>query len=256
MILAVAALLAGSLTPTLLRVHRRQKLLRARRDTCALRDAVQALLNDVGTDGIVQDASRPLGDQQPVELAVGDGDIPRLGPDGSPEWVRTVNLQEVDFLAYHVATNRPGNEPSGAYPGWRGAYIEAPVDPDPWGNRYMVNAQYLASGTAYNAVVLSAGPDEEVDSAWAQSGFTAGDDDIFCTVTTAQPVTCELTVCNDTHPHKLVVHQNGSALTPQVTRNDCHTWDLYREDRIRVETFKGELVEEFTLGACPTTRTY
>ncbi len=78
---------------------------------------------------------------------------------------------------------------------WRGPYITAPIDPDPWGNRYASNVKFLdpqadsaninaalgnddGNGYEYDVVVLCAGPDEEVDSAIEVDGFTAGDDDM------------------------------------------------------------------------------
>lgn len=79
---------------------------------------------------------------------------------------------------------------------WRGAYLRGPVDPDPWGNRYAVNVAFLdPSATAaiagitggfattdyprLDVFVLSAGPDEEIDTRSAQDGAVPGDDDII-----------------------------------------------------------------------------
>ena len=68
---------------------------------------------------------------------------------------------------------------------WRGAYISAPVDPDPWGNRYAVNVQWL-QGTSTerknDVIVLSTGPDEQIDTAFEADGITPGDDDIIVVV--------------------------------------------------------------------------
>lgn len=79
---------------------------------------------------------------------------------------------------------------------WRGPYLRSPVDPDPWGNRYAVNVGFLypAPITAISGItaststsdyprmdvfVLSAGPDEEVDTKSAQDGAVPGDDDFI-----------------------------------------------------------------------------
>ena len=79
---------------------------------------------------------------------------------------------------------------------WRGAYLRSPVDPDPWGNRYAVNVAFLdPSPTAVvggisggfgtgdyprlDVFVLSAGPDEEIDTKIAQDGAVPGDDDFI-----------------------------------------------------------------------------
>ena len=173
-------LLAGALSPVVARSVRKQKGRTAQADVAAIRDAVLAFINDVREGGFSQDAALSLGKQRSVSLAVGDGDIPELGASGSPAWTQPVNLGAVDFLANHLATNRPGNDPGRGYRNWRGSYITAPVRPDPWGNRYMVNAVYIwaASGLKYDAVALSAGPNEIVESRFTQDGFLAGGDDI------------------------------------------------------------------------------
>jgi type II secretory pathway pseudopilin PulG len=79
---------------------------------------------------------------------------------------------------------------------WRGSYLRGPVDPDPWGNRYAVNVAFLdpsataavagitaGFGTAdyprLDVFVLSAGPDEEIDTRSAQDGAVPGDDDVI-----------------------------------------------------------------------------
>jgi type II secretory pathway pseudopilin PulG len=80
---------------------------------------------------------------------------------------------------------------------WRGPYLRGPVEADPWGNRYAVNTVFLdpdaASGTIggvpgafantdyprLDVFVVSAGPDEEIDSSVAQDGAVPGDDDFI-----------------------------------------------------------------------------
>jgi type II secretory pathway pseudopilin PulG len=78
---------------------------------------------------------------------------------------------------------------------WRGAYLRGPVNSDPWGNRYAVNTAFLdpihlssISGISVgdpleyprmDVFVLSAGPDEEIDTPFCQDGAVPGDDDII-----------------------------------------------------------------------------
>lgn len=183
-ILIAFGLMAGALKPVMSRRIHLARVSRARTDVAAIRDAVLLLLNDVQAGGLAQDGSVPLGLQAPVFLAVGDGDIPQLGPAGAPEWRLPVDFAEVDFLANHLVRNRPGGDPDRGYAQWFGAYIEGPVRPDPWGNRYMVNTLYLWTphGYRYDTVVLSAGPDGEVDSRFTIDGFLPGDDDIYAIV--------------------------------------------------------------------------
>ena len=155
-----------------------------------------------------------------VDLVVSDGDIPQIGPDGADQWGQSVDFGEVDFLAHHLITNNPGNKVARAYRtpsdltnpngdpmfarnessgfnsefAWRGPYITAPIDPDPWGNRYGINSGFLdpvansgnatapSNGYEYDVVVLSAGPDEEIDTQWSVDGLTPGDDDLLYTL--------------------------------------------------------------------------
>ncbi len=130
----------------------------------------------------------------PVEILVSAGDIPSLGPSGAREWVEPPDGEWVDFLEYFLVSNTPGGDPSRALPtvadcpdpvgrhwgqmrAWRGAYLNVGAG-DPWGNRYMVNTALLARDTGEDVVILSAGPDQEVDSAFFMDGFVAGDDDL------------------------------------------------------------------------------
>ena len=137
------------------------------------------------------------------------------------EWVRKASDSDVDFLEYHLVTNNPKESTRVAYRtpsdltnddsddpmfartesggfnsefAWRGPYLTPPIDPDPWGNRYAVNVMFLdpladtegedaaRNGFEEDTAVLSAGPDEEVDTVWAQDGLTPGDDDIIYTL--------------------------------------------------------------------------
>lgn len=71
---------------------------------------------------------------------------------------------------------------------WRGPYLDA-VRPDPWGNRYMSNVQFLTmpatdtvnDATGFNrpVIVISAGPDEQIDTKFGNPiGLSIRDDDI------------------------------------------------------------------------------
>jgi type II secretory pathway pseudopilin PulG len=132
-----------------------------------------------------------LCDAPPVELLVTVGDIPSIGPEGDERWTQWFNGTSVDYLEYYLVSNTPGGNASRAFPtptdcgsfstsvnAWRGAYLTLPDRGDPWGNRYAINTQYLGSGEIADVVILSAGPDEEIDSSFETDGFVPGDDDI------------------------------------------------------------------------------
>ncbi len=151
------------------------------------------------------------GDIPEVEIMSGGGD-----------WARVIDHGTgiLDFFANHLVTNTPNGDPAHAYRtptdltnpaadpmfargesggfnsefAWRGPYMTAPIDPAPWGNRYAANVMYLearadtpgfhafANGFVEDVVILSAGPDEEVDTDFDVDGLTLGDDDVIHTM--------------------------------------------------------------------------
>jgi|SaaInlV_200m_DNA_2_1039689.scaffolds.fasta_scaffold46485_1 type II secretory pathway pseudopilin PulG len=186
--LVVMAILTASLSPALMRRARKAKLHRARQDVQVIRDAVLLALTEIKAPGFLQPECED--GLLPVEMLVSDGDIPEIGPNGAQLWARPVDYCVVDFMEYHLSVNAPGGDARNAYRGWRGSYLTAPINPDPWGNRYMVNTLFLwqgcnaegGTGYRYDVVALSAGPDEEVDSQFTQDGFIPGDDDVICLI--------------------------------------------------------------------------
>ncbi len=165
------------------------------------------------TDGNPSDPSDP----EPfwvVGMLISDGDT----PDGGSEvwqWRRSVDGRIVDTMANHLVQNTPGEDPSARYRtpldlftgapathvafdsqqgsnarfAWRGPYVSAPVRSDPWGNRYAVNVRFLDAvsasdgsdfaGYVQDVFILSAGPDEEIDTLYEIDGVAPGDDDLI-----------------------------------------------------------------------------
>jgi type II secretory pathway pseudopilin PulG len=183
-ILTVVAILAGAAAPIASRTLDRARIARAIEDTRTIKTAIHNMITELsftpftvtGTNGGAT-----------VEMLVSDGDIP-LSAVGATIWDDTVNPSagvQVDFLERHLVTNTPGG--AGAYTTggggpWRGAYISAPIDPDPWGNRYAVNVNYLRTATTNDVFVLSTGPDEEINTGFTQNGAVPGGDDIIAIV--------------------------------------------------------------------------
>lgn len=170
-----------------------------------LRDAILNCLDDIGFPEFKVDGDgKGKGDDRLLML-VSDGDIPSCNAaatDGcggvaetstgmccttrTKSWVRPVDADSdgatsftfVDFFDRHLILDAPGNSTANAYvTAWRGAYMNTPISADPWGNRYMFSAENLNlfPGTAN---VLSAGPDEQVDTTWDTAVTTAGADDL------------------------------------------------------------------------------
>ena len=232
-ILVVLSILCAILAPVIDRYIRNAKMCRAREDVQAIGMAICMCIEDTANSFFMMDGSgAPAGDPlrealsggapdqtgNTVNLLVSDGDIPEEGPDaGGDDWIKEVNFAQTDFLENHLVTNTVAYrtptdlDNAGASPmfardssggfnsefAWRGPYMTAPIDPDPWGNRYAVNVEYLdalagsANATAASngdngyeedVLVLSAGPDEEVDTEYDVDGNTPGDDDVIYTI--------------------------------------------------------------------------
>jgi type II secretory pathway pseudopilin PulG len=146
---------------------------------------IQAFPADVGDTkvpgGYVDTFANHLIQNDPIEASGGVGD----------SWARY--RTPADMISGDYSSNVPGGLHFDASSGqgfnsefaWRGPYLDA-VRPDPWGNRYMANVLWLtnfqgadAAGFIRPIIVLSAGPDEEIDTPFASSGgFILGDDDI------------------------------------------------------------------------------
>jgi hypothetical protein len=78
--------------------------------------------------------------------------------------------------------------------GWRGAYLTGPAGLDPWGYRYQANTVFLGvasdaaaggaegnadGGWSYDSMVLSAGTNGMVETAFGPAGGTASGDDVI-----------------------------------------------------------------------------
>ncbi len=185
-VLAVVAILTGAVAPSVSRTLAQGRVARANTDVRAITTAVHNLLAEHTL--FVPFTSTGAADGDAIEMLVSDGDIP-FTAIGATNWDNPVaccaGAVDVAFLEAHLVNNT-GLGAAGSYSvaagGWRGAYINAPVDPDPWGNRYAVNTEYLKAATTNDVFVLSAGPDEDIDTAFTFNGARPGDDDISAIV--------------------------------------------------------------------------
>jgi prepilin-type N-terminal cleavage/methylation domain-containing protein len=185
-VLAVIAVLTGAAAPSVSRTLAQGRLARAQTDVQAIRTAIHNVLTEHTL--FVPFTATGAFDGDAIEVLVSDGDIP-FTAIGATSWDDPVSCcagaVDVAFLEAHLVNNTALGA-AGAYSvaagAWRGAYINAPVDPDPWGNRYAVNTEYLKSTTTNDVFVLSAGPDEDIDTAFTFNGARPGDDDIIAIV--------------------------------------------------------------------------
>jgi hypothetical protein len=176
----------GALAPTLSSVIRHAETTAATTAMGKIQLQVLQMLTDLNFSNFTIDGTKN-GTQ--VNLLVTDGDTPRqVSATGSALWQPVVDNTGglTDFLERHLVMNQPRGSALNAYSTtanayWKGAYLTAPLDPDPWGNRFGVNAQYLGNDNN-DVVVYSAGPDEEIDTQFTANPLAAGDDDLIVLV--------------------------------------------------------------------------
>lgn len=194
-VLAAVAVLTAAMAPVTSRAIDSAKLARAVDDEEAIKTAIQNFMSEmVGYNGFVVNGTSKSSAE--VDMLVSDGDTPTLESfTGDDRWTTPVTSTPptgypvTDFLERHLVTNNPFGDGTKAYPlsggaTWRGAYISAPIDPDPWGNRYAANVEFLNPPTDQrnDVIVYSAGPNETIDTAYQQDGMYPGDDDIIVVV--------------------------------------------------------------------------
>lgn len=179
-ILLVATMaIVAALSPVLSATLRNVETTRAMTDMAAIRDAINNYKTDGNTrftNNGTQTVSRRM------TLLVSDGDTPQIG--ASTEWREATDGSNYGFLEEHLVFNSFNGGNSYPTASWHGAYLNAPLDPDPWGNRYAVNVQWLGggSGGSNDVVVLSAGPNEASDSTETADPLVAGGDDLILLV--------------------------------------------------------------------------
>jgi type II secretory pathway pseudopilin PulG len=196
-VLSAAAILAGSAAPVVSEYIESARLTRTKHDLMVLGSAIQMYRVDTASNGFIQRGKIASGKKDmttTVKMLVTNGDIPQMGPGGAAEWALPVDTQAVDTFQDHLITNTVGYTTSAgrttgfaqasqggfnAPYAWRGPYLNAPIDSDPWGNRYACNVLYLMPANANDVIVLSAGPDQAINSPFTKDGLVAEGDDII-----------------------------------------------------------------------------
>jgi len=186
--LFVGATVTGGIAPSTWRFLGKHKVERAELEMAEIRNAVVAFQERTGRVGFATNGAVAEGDSESVALLVGDGGTPEASDGDSEPWTRRVDYGRVDFLSNHLIENSPGAKTANAYSVWAGTYRRSTLSPDPWGNRYMVNVRHLSEQNGCDVVVLSAGPDGKVDTAFSTGNVVAGGDDLICVVPTETAV--------------------------------------------------------------------
>ena len=209
-ILAVLSVLSAVLAPTIRDYIDDSQQARARRDVAALATSMNRMLVDIGEPFFLRDGNGTLATDPPsrattnrVEMLVGDGNIPAVAASidrtmGSTDWDDALNSTTVwsfyDQLIGNAAGYRGASDMSdttefdpdsgsGANSefAWRGAYLAPLIGPDPWGQRYEANVEFLGRANATtpsqnNVFVISAGPNARMDTAFAATTPTFASD--------------------------------------------------------------------------------
>lgn len=183
-VLAVVAILAAILVPTIAKNIQDANITRAQNETQVIGAAIASFYKDLGRWPTSDGTS---GNPDAHYLIFGPGND---SPATTPTQWDAAHANSSDMMDYHLVQNDPGtsdspnNHTSGTvdYPltgkwRWRGPYIPE-ISADPFGTHYSCNVRYLYN-TITNAVyVLSAGPDKTWDTSFTQTmpGTIANDD--------------------------------------------------------------------------------
>jgi prepilin-type N-terminal cleavage/methylation domain-containing protein len=175
-VLAALVILVAILIPTVISLPEQAEEVRAKNDARAIGEALQNFNKDL--------AKWPVYASSSGGLIPANATLRRLNSAGNApgttgataDWV--IADATTDDLDDHLAKNTLPNATQYPVTGefaWRGPYLaEAPEDP--WGNRFIVNVQWLQPGASPNVVwVLSAGPNKTIETTFAQPTL-AGDD--------------------------------------------------------------------------------
>ena len=212
--LGVIMILVAALVPVVSTQLDNAKIARTKDDVALIASAICQFNADTG-EWPMWDKGTECGRDKgynPI-LKSRDGEDPKIGSSG---W--TLLTSDYDWLEEQLVYNTPNGSADNHYPGpneesttaWRGPYLHGPnansnqlvagetlsvISKDPWGNKYLVNTEFLhpyyqssegvSAGNNHKvAYVLSAGPDEEIDTTYNQNlqAFQVGGDDIVCVI--------------------------------------------------------------------------
>lgn len=157
------AVLAGTATPSAMKYLTTAKMIKAEGDIKIIGTAFAQMLGDLGASTL-----ELPGGSEPVML-VSRGAVPDVSERGSSQWQGPVDgaaVLSMEDVLYSNAVGLPlGFEPERvAQYGWSGPYMQVPIGPDAWGNRYAINAGNLERGNGFSTFVISAGPDGVIDT--------------------------------------------------------------------------------------------
>jgi len=188
-VLAVIATLAAVLTPMVVSYITDAKLRRAEADTKAIGTAILAFNKDLKEWPIWADASASEEGASGTLYDVlyssaGDEITSETTPAATGNY--TTGGTGRSLLDAQLITNDPMGYAETGVRKWMGPYLEK-INEDPWGNKYYVDVYglqppQLSPGSQKAVFVISAGPDEKLETAIHQDHkafVISGDDIVF-----------------------------------------------------------------------------
>ncbi len=176
--LAVVAILAAILVPLISQNIQSARFARAGSDVNTIGKAIVQFHQDMADWPVKKGATS-------MQLLFADIDNDNNGiPDTStiPASWNTITAANRLSLDYNLVNNTNNYSRTQVIEGisWNGPYLSG-IRPDPWGNPYMVNAQWLWDPAGGNVYVLSAGPQRpaSVETPFNGSPPANSDDIVF-----------------------------------------------------------------------------
>ncbi len=190
-VIAVVAILAAILTPTVVKNIDDAKISRAKNEVQVIGAAMTSFYKDLGRWPTWNGSAANYADY--LYMLNGPGNMPTNYDHSVAHsyWWRSYNdgNGRGDLFSNQLISNNPkgsgtGYVTTGEYK-WHGPYLTE-VKADPWGSYYACNVRYLyytpsTAGNPYAVFVWSAGPDRQADTQFDQDvtgTVTVGDDDI------------------------------------------------------------------------------
>ncbi len=177
-VLSIIATLAAVLTPLIINYIDQARVVRATADVKTLADAIRLYRRDTGRYPIYSSSANASADTAAAHMLIGSGTAPALA--GTWAAFTTTTDLTLSLNVNQLGLSTGAQVPNISRVAFRGPYIGA-VDPDPWGNRYIVTATNLRVASTNWAFVVSAGPNGTVDTSPGQAttgGFTTSSDDL------------------------------------------------------------------------------
>jgi len=180
-VLAVASLLTSVLAPAIGDFVNGARLVKARSDMQVIAVGLTRFAFDVSLQ------RNTSGSWSGFDVLVGAGQTPAPGDTDASPWTAELSTGRAGQLDDYLVRNQAGDERRTARfgggmfsRGWAGPYLDAGVGPDPWGYRYAVSVRHLVDGSGWDAVVLSAGPDAIVETAFNSRAASTDSGDLGC----------------------------------------------------------------------------